>query len=75
MKIIVKVLLILTISLSAITLNAQVFAPRFGLRGGVLFTDWAGEKKIDENINYSGKTGGFVGLYFVSELSRNWLSI
>lgn len=67
-----KIFVLLFLIANSLTASSQSLAPRFGLRGGMLYTDWVGEKTIDENITYHGKTGGFIGIYSVSEFSTNF---
>ena len=45
---------------------------RFGIRAGVLSTDWI-NKSLDENpVNYTSKTGFFIGFYSVKEFQSNY---
>lgn len=52
--------------------NSQAQFARFGLRGGILYTDWIGEKVIDDKITYDGKVGAFIGFYSVNDITSNW---
>lgn len=67
-----KIVALLFLMIFSITANSQGLAPRFGLRAGVLYTDWEGEKVIDDMIAYQGKTGGFIGFYSVWEFSTSF---
>ena len=72
MRITTKVFNLLLFMATSLTLSSQGIAPRFGLHGGILYTDWEGEKVIDDKISYEGKTGGFIGIYFIEEIRSNW---
>lgn len=67
-----KIFVLVFFIANSLAVSSQGLAPRFGLRGGVLYTDWVGEKTIDDKITYHGKTGGFIGIYSVSEFSTNF---
>lgn len=66
----IKRFILLFIMFTGINANAQF--QRFGIRSGVLFTDWIGEKTIDENIQYNGKVGSFIGVYGASQLGSHF---
>lgn len=63
--------IIITFSLLLSTQSQTQFA-RFGLRGGVLDTDWIDEKAFDDKITYNGKVGAFIGFYSLIDLTSNW---